>query len=195
VACEGELKVEVTGLIDRHVAIHVLPVGATPPTADTRQAYRPNWNPDTYRMYSFRTITSQDISSSRAWLVYLVRTGNPRINGQSRPVNFNVQVDENCGRYPLASASAPRQAVVSSPRSGDTQQGGVDVATYCRALHPYYIPRTVNNQYWVCYDPVVDRAAFTVETSDFNAMCVNTYGRGAYMVKQANQTTGGNCYR
>lgn len=194
--CAGELRVSVTGLLERgHAAIHVLPPNSSPPTAETRQSYRPNWNPDYHSLYSFRRFTQSDVNSSPVWFVYVVRTGDPVIKGRNEPVNISVAVDENCGQYPLDYARRPQESIRTSPRSGDSRLGGVDVATYCRQANRRYIPRTVNDQFWVCYNPASNAVAFTVETSDFNAMCVNTYGRGAYMVKQVNQTTGGECYR
>lgn len=194
--CAGELEVNVQGLLERsHVAIHVLPPTSSAPNADTSQTYRPDWNPDTYNLYSFRQFTTTDVQNYPVWFVYVIRTGDPVIRGRNVPVNIAVYTEDNCGLYPLDYAARPTQSAITSPRSGDVRQGGVDVATYCRQSRGYYIPRTVNNQFWVCYNPLANQVAFTVEQSDFNAMCVFHYGRGAYMVKQLNQTTGGNCYK
>ena len=194
--CAGEMRVSVTGLLERgHAAIHVLSATASPPTVQTTQSYRPNWNPEYHSLYSFRRFTQSDVRSSPVWFVYVVRTGDPVIRGRNEPLNISVAVDDNCGQYPLDYARRPQQSIRTSPRSGASRLGGVDVATYCRQRNLRYIPRTVNDQFWVCYDPTRNAVAFTVETSDFNAMCVNTYGKGAYMVKQVNQTTGGECYR
>lgn len=188
--CPGEFQVMVQGMPERNdVYIHIQPLELSPPDIGDPPNVRRASHIDQHYFVSWQEISERQAEVSPVWVVYVTRNGYDR----NKSLNIAVEIRDFCGSETLEDARPPRNSFRTRPKSGDKiVEGGVSVQNSCNPNGR--VARSVDNQYWVCFNPVT-LGYNTLEPADFDKMCRQQRHKNAYAVKPQSGAGGLECWR